>query len=359
MHISYLVQQLHQDPTFVPTNHEFVNHYFNELDFYSFDSGKQKTHYIFSPEMAERILSSSNFLPSLPYEIVSNCSEEIISFVYKFPVFSSSSTHRRYRRFVSKSYLKQSHLICEDLAHAYLAESLSNINSGDMVHEKLSRVTLLINSKILNLHPIVSNLFTLLTPQFAAAFKNFPFDFSNISNDIVRTLKSEAQLLIDNDEKISIIDQSIEALFFTFFSGADTLTSLFEIFLFLRSNPCYLPCVFSRDEEFVDYIIRNYPYFRFISRKVQINSGLGELILNLSDNVLIPVQVVNCLMARQMNRHLTFGFGEYSCIGKYVSPIVLKVFVKLVNEHYPNLSLKSSGFANHPVLTFMNNPYVR
>ncbi len=357
MQINHVIQKLHSDPSFIPLNPGFAFDYFNDRDFHSFPIGHNDFHYVFSPSLAEKVLSTKNLLPSPPI-FGSGCSPDISSFICKFPVFSNQVVHHGYRRFIGKSYLKQSHLICEDLAYRYLLDSLSNIKSGELLHQKLSDVTLKINSKILNLHPVISHLFKMLTPQFAAAFKHYPFDFSSISIDILQTLKDEEKRLLSCNEIISSFDQSIESLFFTFFSGSDTLTSLFETYLYLKSRPSLLPKTIISDVDYVDYIIKQYPYFRFIARSAHVDTQIGGLSVKLNDNLLISLQVVNSLMSQFGERHMTFGFGEYSCIGRFVSPIVLKVFINLVNSNYPKLSLVSDGFANHPVLTFVTDPYV-
>ncbi|QNI54594.1 hypothetical protein SynBIOSE41_02089 [Synechococcus sp. BIOS-E4-1] len=351
------IQRLHRDPSFVPLNFEFVSSFAKGCPTYSILLPQNNTHYIFASQLAEQMLSSTLLLPNIG-DILFDIPPEIASLIKNFPVFSSVEIHRKFRGFIGKNYLKQSHLYCGSIASQYIQDSLCLLKSGDSLSNNLSDLTMKINSKILHLSDPVEKIFSKLTPQFAAAFKTFPFDFTQISIDLVDELY---KVCLDDDPNIDVetAKQSIESLFFIFFSGSDTIISLFEVYLYLRSNQQLYPHFSSMDSgRKADYILAYFPYFRFIARVSTSDLNFDDFTVRSGDTVMISIQAINCLMGVSKHRTFTFGFGEYSCIGKFVSPVVLSVFIDIVESDFKLLKLDCKGFAPHPILTYLDNPQV-
>ena len=346
------IKTLHTNPLFIPYNKQFSRNYCSNIPFHTISSQYNNVHYLFSPKLSEAALSSQLLVPAAP-AFDSSVPKIVSDFVSSFPVFSNHSIHSEYRQFIGLNYLKDSFQACEDMAYSFLSNALANIDSTTSLSLQLYQVTSTINSKILKLSPPLSEKFSLLSPQFATVFKSYPFDFSNVSTDLITSLFESTS---SNESSVSH-SLSIPQLFFTYFSGSDTLTSLFEIFLYLKSSNSQLLVNLISPQDYLDFLLSNFPYFRFIARIATQSTTVDCVAIRKGDTILIPTQLINCLDDSSPKR-LTFGFGEYSCIGKHISPVILKVFIHLILSDYKELKLASSGFSDHPVLTYLDNPYL-
>lgn len=346
------IKTLHTNPLFIPFNKQLAKNYCSNISFHTISSQYNNVHYLFSTKLSEAALSSQFLIPTAP-AFDSSVPNIVSDFVSSFPVFCNHSIHSQYRQFIGLNYLKDSFQACEEMAYSFLSNALTNLDTYTPLSRQLYQVTSNINSKILRLSPPLSEIFSLLSPQFATVFKSYPFDFSIVSTDLITALFESAR----NNESFVSHALSIPQLFFTYFSGSDTLTSLFEIFLYLKSSPSQLLANLITPEDYLDFLLSNFPYFRFIARTASQSTTIGCLSIFKGDTILIPTQLINCLDDSSPKR-LTFGFGEYSCIGKHISPVILKVFIELILSDYPELKLASRGFSDHPVLTYLHNPHL-